>query len=305
MRADLLRRAAAELCHDDLVDDAREDSPVLLDERGEAACRDDPVVVEPGGFVVTLVDHRVNHDGRTAAVNVRIWDGTVLEQHAEDAAMAVFERHSVWGPPLVDEILHVQVSSRGDQSFGNTGIPVISCLMERRKSLSILQGRVRTGLEQQPHKGSGFPTKIKPIEMWLIGLVDRTVKWRPAGVSGGLVHVGVRLQKKSDDAQVPARNACQVKSRSAVVISSIHLRASSEEHWHSTFVPSTGCLVQGTSTIVFIVLFVHVVVARIAERLEGFAQGNHEKRVRFQPPTCARGWRVARRLAGASERTNE
>jgi hypothetical protein len=78
---------------------------------------------------------------------VRIWDGTVLEQHAKDAAVTVVKRHSVWGAPLVDEILHVRISSRGDQSFGNTGIPVMSCAMERRKSLSILQGHVRAGLE--------------------------------------------------------------------------------------------------------------------------------------------------------------
>ena len=78
---------------------------------------------------------------------MRIWDSTMLEQHAKDAAVAVVKRHSVWGTPLVNEILHVRISSRGDQSFGNTGIPVMSCSMERRKSLSILQGRVRAGLE--------------------------------------------------------------------------------------------------------------------------------------------------------------
>ena len=83
----------------------------------------------------------------TSAVNVRIWDGAVLEQHAQDTAVTLVKRHSVWGAPLVDEILHVRISSRGDQSFGNTGIPVMSCAMERRKPLSILQGHVRAGLE--------------------------------------------------------------------------------------------------------------------------------------------------------------
>lgn len=141
MRADLLRRAAAELGLDDLADNAREDFAVLLDERVVAACRDDPVVVEPGAFERTVA---------TAAGDVRIWDGTVLEQHAKDAAVTLVKRHSVWGAPIVDGILeelHVRISSRGDQSFGNTGIPAISCAMERRKSLSILQGRVRAGLE--------------------------------------------------------------------------------------------------------------------------------------------------------------
>ena len=48
MRADLLRRAAAELGLDDLVDDGREKDAVLLHEGLVAAGGDDGVVVETG-----------------------------------------------------------------------------------------------------------------------------------------------------------------------------------------------------------------------------------------------------------------
>ena len=53
-----------------------------------------------------------------------------------------------------------------------------------------------------------------------------------------------------------------MKSRNTGFIPSIHFRAGSEERCDRAFVPSTGCLVQGTGTVVLIVSLVHVVARK-------------------------------------------
>ena len=84
VRADLLRRAAAELGLDDLVDDGREEDAVLLHVGLVAAGGDDGVVVGEGGFVRCLSAGGTQSDRRAA-----------LQQQSKNTAMTQIERAAI------------------------------------------------------------------------------------------------------------------------------------------------------------------------------------------------------------------
>ena len=129
MRADLPRRAAAELGLDDFVDDAREDFAVLFDEGIVSSRGDDLVVVCPCG------SGRFSHPPRARPPFGQVHGNAVLKQQTERVAATM---------PNGITIRALTVCSRGEQRLHDfMSFPLTVCDRELERTRSGLTRIIR------------------------------------------------------------------------------------------------------------------------------------------------------------------